>query len=353
MKILIPILGFSAAGGMRVLSRLSSQLIEEGHEVEFLGPDFINKPYYPTTAKVRHFRNIFNGLPVIRGVFNLVGMFLFILRNRKSYDVFLASYNLTAFPVAFAALGSGKGYYYVQAYEPEFYDKKTVVGFLSYIMASISYILPLKIIVNGEIYKNYKLVTSECVVEPGIDLEIFQFSPRLNGNSEVIIGCIGRELAWKGTYEIIEAVKSVRQITGRNLILHVAFELPKSVDLAQYDFVRLSTPHGDQNLAAFYRDVDLFIATGLLQDGAFHYPCLESLASGCVVISNYGPANNENALFMDSVTKDKIAQKILAYLQMNEVEINNVRSHAENDVKAYAWSEIAKKMLKSFTFLSK
>lgn len=353
MKILIPVLAFSAAGGMRVLSKLSSQLIEDGHEVEFLGPHFINKPYYPTNAKIRLFRNFFHQLPVLRGVFNLIGMFLFILKNRKKYDVFLANYNLTAFPVALATLGSGKGFYYVQAYEPEFYGKKTVVGFLSYLMASLSYMLPLNIIVNGAIYKNYKLVKSQCVVEPGIDLSSFVFSPRPYDDSEVIVGCIGRELAWKGTYEIVEAVKSVRDRTGRNLILQVAFELPGTVNLAQYDFVRLSTPHGDGNLAAFYRSIDLFIATGLIQDGAFHYPCLEALASGCVVISNYGPASDQNSLFVESVTKEKIAEKILAYLQLDETEKNNLRGHAARDVKAYAWPEIAKKMLSSFAFLGR
>lgn len=74
MKILIPMLAFSSAGGMRVLSRLSSELIESGHEVDFLGPHFINSPYYPTRAKVRVFSNFFHRVPVARGIFNLLGM---------------------------------------------------------------------------------------------------------------------------------------------------------------------------------------------------------------------------------------------------------------------------------------
>ncbi|KAI2694273.1 glycosyltransferase family 4 protein [Pseudomonas sp. TNT3] len=353
MKILIPVLAFSPAGGMRVLSKLSSQLIEEGHEVDFLGPHFINEPYYPTEAKIRTFRNYFHHVPVVRGIFNLVGMFLFILRHRKDYDVFLANYNLTAFPVALGSLGSGKGFYYIQAYEPEFYNKKSAVGFLSYLMASLSYFLPLKRIVNGAIYKNYKLVSSQCVVEPGIDLETYVFTPKQAGVEEIVVGCIGRELAWKGTYEIIEAVKAVREATGKNLVLNVAFELPKSVDLVKYDFVRLTTPHGDKHLAEFYRCSDLFIATGLIQDGAFHYPCLESLASGCIVISNYGPANNDNALFINVVTKEKIAEQIMVYLSLREDELASMRTHAKSDVKAYGWSAIAKKMLDSFALLGK
>lgn len=353
MKILVPVLAFSSAGGMRVLSKLSSTLIEQGHQVELLGPHDINEPYYPTLAKVRSFKNYFNFLPVVRGIFNLVGIFLFVLRHRKDYDIFLANYNLTAFPVSLAALGSGKGFYYVQAYEPEFYNRKTVVGFLSYLMASVSYILPLKRIVNGAIYTNYKLLSSQYVVEPGIDLDVYRFSPKAMDKSEIILGCIGRELAWKGTYEIIEAVKSVREATGKNLILNVAFELPKTVNLENYNFVRMYNPHGDVNLAAFYRGVDLFIATGLLQDGAFHYPCLESLASGCAVISNYGPATESNSLYLIGVTKEKIAQQILRYLQLDEADLMRMREYAKSDVKAYGWSEIAQKMVDSFARLSK
>ena len=110
---------------------------------------------------------------------------------------------------------------------------------------------------------------------------------------------------------------------------------------------------GDKNLAEFYRGVDLFIATGLIQDGAFHYPCLESLASGCIVISNYGPADQKNSLIVNSVTKEKIAQQILTYFQLDNADLENMRNHAKNDVRAYGWSEIAKKMLSSFAALSK
>ena len=351
MKILIPMLAFSSAGGMRVLSRLSSELIKGGHEVDFLGPHFINSPYYPTLAKVRVFSNIFHRVPVVRGIFNLLGMFLFILKHRKEYDVFLANYNLTAFPVAFGALGTGKGFYYIQAYEPDFYDKKSFIGFFGYIMASASYFLPLRRIVNGEIYKSYKLLKAKCVVEPGIDLEIFKFSPRPVPSEQIVLGCIGRELAWKGTYEIVEAVKIVRATTGKNLILKLAFELPKNVALKSYDFIEMSVPHGDENLAAFYSGVDLFIAIGLLQDNAFHYPCLESLASGCIVISNYGPASKSNSLIVEQVTVEKIVSQILHYLQLDQHALATMRAHAERDVKAYDWSAIAKKMLDSFAFL--
>ena len=344
MRILIPILAFSSAGGMRVLSKLADALIDEGHDVEFLASHLINKPYYPTKAKIVMFKNMVSSVPFVRGLFNLWGMFVYMLRHQSSYDVILSNYNLTAFPVCLSTLCNRKGYYYIQAYEPEFYNKKTVIGMAGYTMACLSYSLPLKKIVNGSIYKDYKFLQAIDVVEPGIDLENFKYIPKKREAGVVYLGCVGRELKWKGTLEIILAVEQVRARTGLNLILNIAFEMPVGIAPTDYEFVRFHRPHGDALLASFYRESELFIATGLLQDGAFHYPCLEAMASGCVVISNYGPANESNSLFIHSVTCEKIISQILRYLEFTEGEIESFRMRGLATVQDYSWAQTARKM---------
>ncbi|TWR92321.1 glycosyltransferase family 4 protein [Pseudomonas saxonica] len=344
MKILIPILSFSSAGGMRVLSKLADAMIDQGHQVEFLASHLINEPYYPTKAKIIKFRNVCTKIPVIRGLSNLFGMFNYLRVNKSNYDVVLSNYNLTAFPVFLSTLGTGKGYYYIQAYEPEFYNKKTIIGLISYTLASLSYKLPLKKVVNSPIYKNFKCLNAEYVVEPGIDLDIFHYDPKERNEGVINIGCIGRKLKWKGTLEIIQAVNNVRQMTGINLALTVAFELPDGVTEDDYSFVHLVKPHGDENLGAFYRSVELFIATGLIQDGAFHYPCLESMASGCVVISNYGPADENNALLIRLTTVDKIQTEILRYLNFTAEDISRIRKLGREVSAQFSWSNTARKM---------
>src|ERR1044072_7825995 len=105
MKIAIPVFTFSPAGGMRVLSRLAAGFIDQGHEVVFFSSHLVNQPYYPTRAQIVTYRNPFPYIPGIRGLFNLFGMLMFVLRNRKVYDVFLANFYLTAFPIWLGSLG--------------------------------------------------------------------------------------------------------------------------------------------------------------------------------------------------------------------------------------------------------
>lgn len=348
VKIAIPMLAFSSAGGMRVLSRLADQFIAQGHEVVFFSSHLINEPYYPTCAKIETYRNPFPFVPGLRGIFNVFGMLLFVLRNRKRFDVFLANFYLTAFPVWFGALGTSKAWYYIQAYEPEFYSGRSPAALLSRGLAGLSYLLPIRKIVNGDIYRNYKLLKCDAVVEPGIDLNVFVHQPVAQGEQQIGVGCIGRTLAWKGTREIIEAVAEVREMTGRNLVLNIAFQLPDDTDLAQYPFARLSQPHGDEALAAFYRQAEVFVATGLLQDGAFHYPCLEAMASGCVVLSNYGPATETSALCLEKVNKDVIVQGLLRYLRLSSSERQTLVRHASVVVVNHSWPIIAARMLAYF-----
>ncbi|WP_286914064.1 MULTISPECIES: glycosyltransferase [unclassified Pseudomonas] len=348
LKIAIPVLAFSSAGGMRVLSRLADTFISQGHEVVFFSSHLINQPYYPTRAKIETYRNPFPYMPGVRGLFNLLGMLLFVLRNRHRFDVFLANFYLTVFPVFLGALGTSKAWYYIQAYEPEFYPGRSPGALLSRCLAGLTYLLPLRKIVNGGIYRRYKLLKCESVIEPGIDLDIFVHQPAAVTEPEIVVGCIGRKLVWKGTREIIEAVGRVRHLTGRNLVLNIAFELPVGVDLAQHEYARLSQPHGDHALAAFYRQAEVFVATGLLQDGAFHYPCLEAMASGCTVISNYGPATASSALCVEKVDTDVIVDGLLRYLKLTDNERQAMLQSASKVVVNHSWPIIAARMLAYF-----
>lgn len=348
MKVAIPVLGFSAAGGMRVLSRLADDFLAQGHEVVFFASQAINEPYYPTRAKIETYRSPCPNVPVLRGLFNLLGMLYFVLRNRRRFDVFLANFCLTAFPIWLGALGTGKAWYYIQAYEPEFFPGRTPGALISRALAGFSYFLPVHKVVNGAIYRNYKLLKADRVVEPGIDLGVYVHQPRQAAKDEIVVGCIGRKLAWKGTREIIDAVQRVRQATGRNLVLNIAFELPDGIDLARHGFVRLSQPHGDQALASFYRQADVFVATGLLQDGGFHYPCLEAMASGCVVISNYGPAREGAAICVQQVNTEVIVAGLECYLDMQPAQRQTMRARAAEVVVEYDWARISRKMLAYF-----
>jgi hypothetical protein len=131
MKILIPILGFGRAGGYRVLSELANHWKKMGHEVNFLVNEASTPPYFPTDAVINWINNSGNNvekkeqvisLPSIFNVpNNLKSLYRSLSKIGKNYDAILANHCLTVWPTAFANCGSARKYYYIQAYEPEYY----------------------------------------------------------------------------------------------------------------------------------------------------------------------------------------------------------------------------------------
>jgi glycosyltransferase involved in cell wall biosynthesis len=349
MNILFPVLAFSSAGGMRVLSKIADEMIAQGHNVEFLVPAGLQDPYFPTVAPITKYKTYFKEVPILRMISRVLFMYFALIKMRKNFDVIVANYNITAIPLAAATIGSNKGYYYIQAYEPEFYEEvKSLKARLSTALAKLSYKLPLVQIVNAPMYQNYHEISTQYVVEPGIDLAVFSPREPHGSDQQMTVGCIGRKSKWKGTLEIIRAVQIVRDRTGRDLKLSVAFELPEEFDPAQYSFVELCAPHGDEYLAKFYQQCDVFVATGLIQDGAFHYPCIESMASGCLVISNYAPATENNSIHLSNVNCDKIVAALMEALEMPPLRRRDLAEVSKADVKKYQWDLIASKMLAVF-----
>ena len=288
LKIIIPVLGFGHSGGMRVLSNLATRFMQAGHETEFLAPKDNIEPYFPTLAPLKRYDYPFKRIPALRFYAKMVCMYLWLRTHSQMYDVVLANAYGTALPVELGTKKNARGFYYIQAYEVDFAkDVPFPFSILDIWLARRSYRLDLVRIVNSKLYLNYKEIRACYVVPPGIDLEVFKFEPRTCSEAPLQIGCIGRLEGWKGTQLIIDAVKKFRRITGIDLRLNVAFNLPQDfVRSEEDDFITLLKPHGDTELAKFYRQNHLFIAIGLIQGGAYHYPCMESMASGTLVISN-------------------------------------------------------------------
>lgn len=350
MKIIIPILGFGASGGFRVLSKLADNFIDSGHEVEFVAPKGRHVPYYPTKAKIKYYYWLFSKTAVLRHIFLIIGMTLFLVSKRKSTDIYLANANVTAFPVFITSIFSKKGFYYIQAYEPDFSEgQPRFRGLLSRFFAKLSYKLPLKRIVNAEIYKRYKQISSDYVVEPGIDLGTFFDKKHVfSMHDEIVVGCIGRKEPWKGTKHIIEAVKEIRKEQRLNIKLKIAFNCPDGYDGEEFSFIEIVQPHGDVSLAEYYRSTDIFCATGLIQNGAFHYPCMEAMASGVPVISNYSPADQHSAILLDIVNVVNIKNSIENICNAKKADLEQMLTLASGKVCNYSWPAVSNKMIAIF-----
>lgn len=360
MKIIIPMLGFGKAGGHRVLSMLASQWQQRGHDVIFVCPRNYHDLYYPTDARIIYLATVYQYLPsflqnrATRDIFGLVSLLIALWRRAGKGDVILANRDLTAYVVWLAVkLTSATGFYYIQAYEPDFYtsNKKSFLPRLARYISAKTYSLPLIRIVNAEIYRCYREISSDLVIAPGYDDATFyprdfrEFSA-----DSVTIGCIGRKQEWKGTAELIAGVANAANSDAR-IRLVVAFELPENFTLP--GFAALVDPHGDENLANFYRSCDIFITAGKIQHGAFHYPSLEALACGVPLISSpYYPADENNSIVLKDVSPPSISAAILTMLALSRNELEQMRSNGLAAASQCGWKKCSDRFLEVFSAAS-
>ena len=321
MKILIPIIAFEKAGGYRVLSELASAWTRDGAQVDFLVDSRAQDPYFPTSANVIRFNGVGevgvpkddagfessgNALPIMRGMWRA------LRRIGRSYDVILANHSLTPFPIALARTGKARLFYYVQAYEPEYYAltpgaKARVLRVFSW----LSYKLPFTQIANAPIYVGHHTIRAKDWIPPGIDPSNFRRRTTAPGSSpdrEWVIGTIGRLEASKGT---IHALRGFEMLAARNsrVRLRVAFgNLPGGWSHERAETV---VPRNDAELADYYRSIDVLLAPGTVQLGACHYPVIEAMASGTpVVTTGYLPADKSNAWIVPVADPEAIALAI-------------------------------------------
>ena len=337
MNIAIPILTFSKSGGHRVLSKLANSWAEKGHRVELI-LCYDSESYFPFDNRVQITRlcgkNVWDNLKKTIG---------YIRKNFNSYDCIIANQNRTAFYVFWAELlklNFTKGVYYIQAYEPEFYRFGLKSGLNNYfkIHAWFSYFLPLKRIVNAECYFKYKNIRAHRVVFPGLDLDNYSPKDPSLFNEVLKIGTIGRVESWKGTLDVCKAMESLKD-EEVNFEFYLAFN---DFDTIPHYFVK---PDGDENLAAFYRDMDIVIAACKGQHGAIHYPIIETMAVGSTIIcTDYYPSNDANAYIVDEASPDQIVSAVKQVMMDKQTAIIK-RKQAIEDIRQFSWPLVAERFL--------
>lgn len=358
MRILIPIIGFARAGGYRVLSELANSWVKSGAKVDFLVNEASSNPYFPTTAGVIYINNIGrilndteykNRSPrVLRGLLNLVGLSRAISRIGKDYDIILANHSLTAWPVAFSLCEKFKKFYYIQAYEPEYYDlEKGLKNRLHGWMSRKSYLFNLTQVCNAKNYIGYKNIRAKEWVPPGIDFDIFFSKSKYTDFStvqEIVLGCIGRKEPAKGIKYALEAFELLYAVDKRYR-LHVAFgNLPTNWN---HPGLKVVMPKNDRELSEFYRSVDIMLAPGTIQLGAPHYPVMEAMACGVPVVNTgYLPANTENSWIVDVMCSNSIVTAVNDIVSKNNFK--DRVSKATEDISHFDWSCVSNKMIKIF-----
>lgn len=367
LSILIPLLGFGRAGGYRVLSKLADEWISHGCRVAFLAPYWSDPPYYPTKAEI-HWVDA-RGYDVehrpqmefARTMFGKIGRMFRLLsglvrgihRLTGPWDIVLANHSLTAWPVALART-QGTKVYYIQAYEPEFYEVRRGLNNLVLRWASwASYFLPLYRIVNAPLYLRYRSCRARNWIPPGLDLDVFHPATK-NDSCEVkaeglefTVGCIGRAEHDKGTKPALEAYCIFAKNTpGPHRFRMANFGVPPAW-LEGVPGLECVVPGNDVELASYYRSLDVILALGTQQHGAHHYPVLEAMASGVSVITTgYAPADVSNAWIVGSNPIDASAALVDVYTHPNSGELK--RHRAVISIQPYAWQHVGAQFLNEF-----
>lgn len=353
MKIVIPIFGFGPAGGSRVLSQLANHWIMQKHEVIFICYKGSTAPYYPTNAEIYYFDNngnlsTNNDTLYKRPIFGILKLrkILEKVLNNFDCDIILANHSLTADPVS-RSINKAKKFYYIQAYEPDFYHGLSIKNFILKRITINSYNLQnLNLVVNSEMYFNYNEIKAKRYVPPGLDLKIF--SPNLNEtkSDKVILGTIGRKEKHKGTSYIIEAFKILREKFGNKIELHIAFG---DKIFENIEGIKVFHPNGDLNLAKFYKSLNVYICAQTIQLQAIHYPIIECMACKVPVITTgYYPSNKFNSFLIPIENVNAISDKVETFMHTNINEINKMKEIAFNDILEFDWTNVSKKMINYF-----
>ena len=358
MRILIPIIGFAPAGGYRVLSELANNWIKAGQKVDFLVNEASLPPYFPTDAGIIWITNLGRLIseterknrtpPTLKGLLNLVGLSRAITKIGKNYDIILANHSLTTWPVAFSRCEIFKKFYYIQAYEPEYYDeekglKSRIHGWLS----KKSYDFNITQVCNAKNYIGYKNIRAKEWVPPGIDFDIFYSKSKYTDFSttqEIILGCIGRREPAKGIKYVLEAFELLYAMDQRYR-LHVAFgNLPADWS---HPGLKVVMPRSDRELSEFYRSLDIMLAPGTLQLGAPHYPVMEAMACGVPVVNTgYLPADTKNSWIVDVGSSTSIVAAVNSIVSGDNYK--NRIEKAAKDISYFDWQRVANQMKQIF-----
>ncbi|MCE1173116.1 MAG: hypothetical protein LWW77_00720 [Propionibacteriales bacterium] len=343
MRILIPMLDFGASGGYRVLAELGNRWHAAGVDCAFVVPWFAGDARFPVSAPVLYVDS--RGRTRSRDTRDLSGIRRVVLaqlaltrgirRLVEPSDVVFSNHFLTTI----AAFGSEKrGAAHVrlmQAEEAEYYPGGSLKARMFRALVRRADERAPYVIVNSPEF----LVGDERrigVLPPGIDLTLFH--PDEPAARPLTIGTVGRSEPWKGTHRVLQSVRQA-SLPGEYVLSVADFgaELAEFGDLP----IRTTTPRSDAELADWYRSVDFVVVGGSGQPGAYHYPCLEALATGATLVTPwYRPADAANAWLVEEPEPAQLAAAIDAALAHPE-ERASKRAAGLAAVKDLDWDHLA------------
>jgi len=359
-------------GGVKVIFEVANRLAEKGHEVTITAL-YGDHKWFPLKVPVIYvktprwlspfglYTKFRQKRPIryddIEGVLRKIGFNIeidFIKPLAEAIpecDINVATFYPTA--LAVHRSGKGKGFYYVQHYEPILSRNKYNI-----LMAKETYYLPLtKLVVSRWLTKRIKCMTGDnCIfVGNGVDTEIFHpRSVSLQSRSGMTVMSLFRGVDWKGESEMIDAMNILAKNVPNVKLLGVgkkkAFEELVRSKIVKFKAEFVDSPD-DNTLAKLYSSADIFAFPSWYE--GFGLPPLESMACGtpvvatsCLGVREFA-RNEYNALLVplqDSVELSKAMERVLT----DESLIERLRMNGLETARQYTWDKVVDRIEDAF-----
>jgi glycosyltransferase involved in cell wall biosynthesis len=345
MKIVFILTSLFPSGGLRVVFRLTEELIDRNHDVVL----FVTKreknisTVWDTRAKISYPAGGNIPLPGSPG-----NLFYFIRQVRQvpECDVVIATYYPTAY-IAYLTkrlrFPHVKACYFVQHLESLF-----CVGFmkpLKRIIANCSYRLPVRKITNSQwTTDQIRRVSGKgsIVAGLGIDLDIFHPPPTdaIDPVESGLIMTIGRHQELKGYGDFAEAMKIVKKrIPGIRLLVvsQEVMEIPSGLE------GEVIKPLSDSQLVGCYHRAALFLSTSWKE--GFGLPPLEAMACGTPVVTTDSGGirefarDGENCLICPPRDPERIAGAVIRLLEDDAMKKGFILEGLKS-VQEFTWKKV-------------
>lgn len=314
LKIVIPLLGVTRGGGVRVISELANGLVNRGHEVVLVTPPVDSFPF-PLDHRVRLVSRTKK-----LGEGNILGRFkdfFFTYKIAKEVgNIVLSNYYTTSFiGWMLQVFNKKKHVYFIQGYEAEFFDKRqSFANKIKTSLAKLSYKIEPDLRITISQFIKDKIGKEDIVIiNDGIDPEMFRPSAdRSKGNLKKVIGTIALTELRKGFYDFIKAIEIISKKRADFEVLLFTSRQDTSFDL-KFPYT-IKYPSNDTEVVACMQNCDIFISASHLE--GFGLPGLEAMACGAALITtNSGgitqyATHEENALIVDVGDSEAIAAAI-------------------------------------------
>lgn len=338
-------------GGFRVLARLADEWINLGHDVSFLVPETSSQPYYLSKAKIlvaNRFGRIQSKNRLgeekrkITVIDKALSIYFGLRKIGNQYDAIIADNSMIVCLLWAANCGDAKKVYYTQSDETETQEfwRVPIMNFV----AKAALRLNLFQISNSPNYPPKKNGQEIPIVHPGVDISVFTplTMKASSDNGDIVLGTVGRSEPYKGTRFVLDAFVKLHTIDPRFKLKIALGNVPARWVHPAAEIVKINS---ENELADYYRSLNILMVGCVGQHGAPHYPLIEAMACGIPVVhTDYFPGNSKNSWVVEPGDPDALAEGVLTALNSETREIKAMA--ALKFVRAnLTWNIVASKML--------